>query len=195
MKIRPIAPNSRFGKWKTTGEHRFVSNQSKRQPNGRRLQSEVICDCSLEVKRWVLNCDLRNGGSSQCDEKGCQRTEATTARNTIIRWHRARVKKAGGRITDALTDEEVFSLSQASCALCGDAPATPVVRYADGVVLLLRNGIDRIDSSIGYTTDNSRPCCKICNYIKGTLPDKEMWDHLNKMTRQKANNPPPSVDD
>ena len=27
-------------------------------------------------------------------------------------------------------------------------------------------GIDRWDNSIGYTLENSRPCCEICNYAK-----------------------------
>jgi hypothetical protein len=31
------------------------------------------------------------------------------------------------------------------------------------------NGIDRIDSAIGYTIANSVSCCQICNYMKGSL--------------------------
>lgn len=34
------------------------------------------------------------------------------------------------------------------------------------------HGIDRIDSSKGYTEDNVRSCCEKCNYILGDLPDK-----------------------
>jgi hypothetical protein len=30
------------------------------------------------------------------------------------------------------------------------------------------NGIDRVDNSKGYTPENTVPCCKICNKIKGT---------------------------
>ena len=31
------------------------------------------------------------------------------------------------------------------------------------------NGIDRIDSNVGYTIDNCVACCKNCNYIKNTM--------------------------
>lgn len=31
------------------------------------------------------------------------------------------------------------------------------------------NGIDRIDSSVGYFIDNCVSCCKMCNYIKNNL--------------------------
>jgi len=32
------------------------------------------------------------------------------------------------------------------------------------------NGIDRLDSNIGYVMDNCVSCCKICNYMKCSLP-------------------------
>ena len=32
------------------------------------------------------------------------------------------------------------------------------------------NGIDRLDSNIGYVIDNCVSCCKICNYMKCSLP-------------------------
>jgi len=32
------------------------------------------------------------------------------------------------------------------------------------------NGIDRLDSNIGYVVDNCVSCCKVCNYMKGSLP-------------------------
>jgi hypothetical protein len=31
------------------------------------------------------------------------------------------------------------------------------------------NSLDRFDSSKGYTKDNVYPCCKHCNYAKGSL--------------------------
>jgi hypothetical protein len=33
------------------------------------------------------------------------------------------------------------------------------------------NGIDRKDQTIGYVLDNCVSCCKMCNYIKGSLSD------------------------
>lgn len=32
------------------------------------------------------------------------------------------------------------------------------------------NGIDRLNSNIGYVADNCVSCCKVCNYMKGSLP-------------------------
>ena len=35
--------------------------------------------------------------------------------------------------------------------------------------ILKINGIDRVDSNIGYTNENSVPCCKTCNFAKNDL--------------------------
>ena len=32
------------------------------------------------------------------------------------------------------------------------------------------NGVDRVDSSLGYIEENCVPCCKFCNYAKRALP-------------------------
>lgn len=37
------------------------------------------------------------------------------------------------------------------------------------------NGVDRLDSSMGYTPDNCVPCCWECNNMKGaSLTEEEM---------------------
>lgn len=37
------------------------------------------------------------------------------------------------------------------------------------------NGLDRIDNSKGYTSQNIRTCCKFCNALRGRIPAK-VWD-------------------
>ena len=53
------------------------------------------------------------------------------------------------------------------------------------------NGIDRIDSSKGYTPDNVVPCCKICNKAKMDMDQKDfiLWiqraaNHTKAMAEQ-----------
>ena len=40
------------------------------------------------------------------------------------------------------------------------------------------NGIDRIDSNIGYTVNNCVPCCTICNHMKNDLTTDEFYNHI-----------------
>lgn len=48
--------------------------------------------------------------------------------------------------------------------------------YCGGELNETRVGLDRVDSSIGYTLDNVVPCCGRCNLIKGAdlIKSKEM---------------------
>ena len=59
------------------------------------------------------------------------------------------------------------------CYYCGD-PGTIMFR-GFGYCLV---GVDRIDNNKGYTFDNVRPCCKDCNFSKGTMSEEEF---LNKI--------------
>jgi hypothetical protein len=54
----------------------------------------------------------------------------------------------------ALDDDIALSMMSSPCAYCGNLPDDRV------------NGIDRMDSLLGYAPDNCVPCCKTCNYMK-----------------------------
>jgi hypothetical protein len=66
-----------------------------------------------------------------------------------------------------LTKEDLENLIFSNCHYCGAEP-TLIQKHRRGktVNYLPSNGIDRIDSSKGYTLDNVVPCCKWCNYSK-----------------------------
>ncbi len=49
------------------------------------------------------------------------------------------------------------------------------------------NGIDRLNNSIGYTTDNVVSCCTMCNKIKSTFTIDELFDHLIRIRENLVN--------
>lgn len=57
-----------------------------------------------------------------------------------------------------IEDDQAMSLTDQECFYCG-IPSTDE----------LRNGIDRLDNTIGYTTDNCVSCCGVCNNMKHCL--------------------------
>lgn len=57
-----------------------------------------------------------------------------------------------------LTVDEYISIAQNPCYYCG------TVNEKRGF-----NGVDRVDNSLGYNTDNCVACCSMCNFIKGSL--------------------------
>ena len=44
--------------------------------------------------------------------------------------------------------------------------------------ILKINGLDRVDSSKGYTIDNVVPCCAICNTAKNKMTQKEFKEWI-----------------
>ncbi len=76
---------------------------------------------------------------------------------------------------DSLTAFETYILGV--CNYCGLKPQFPHTR----------NGIDRVDSNVGYIESNCVPCCKFCNWSKNdyTLDEFKEWvirihSNLNK---------------
>jgi len=62
-----------------------------------------------------------------------------------------------------LTEEQFLKLWQQPCFYCG----------AD----IMTIGVDRVDNSRGYETDNIVPCCAMCNFIKGSRSFDEYLEH------------------
>lgn len=97
----------------------------------------------------------------------------------VSRWYRTHVnprldavKRAAERrgIEWHLTDEEAKTMMTTECIYC---------KHIDLEVRV--NGIDRLDSSKSYTTENCVPCCKDCNYMKGTYDPKTFIERAKKI--------------
>ena len=72
-----------------------------------------------------------------------------------------------------LTFSEFVSLINSSCFYCGKENC---------------RGVDRYDSSLGYTVENAVPCCGRCNEIKNDATVKELYRHLAKMVKHFKDN-------
>ena len=97
----------------------------------------------------------------------------------LARWYRTNVnprldalKRAAETrgITWHLTDDEAKDMLVRPCIYC---------KHIDLEVRV--NGIDRLDSSKPYTAENCRPCCKDCNYMKGTYDPKTFIERCKRI--------------
>ena len=76
--------------------------------------------------------------------------------------------------TLVITIEEFKNLVSKFCIYCGESEK--------------RIGIDRIDNSIGYTKENSAPCCALCNFMKKAMSKNEFLSHIKKIYEFKIKN-------
>jgi hypothetical protein len=65
-----------------------------------------------------------------------------------------------------LTFEQVKEIINKPCTYCGKENC---------------RGIDRIDSNIGYTIENSVPCCFTCNGMKRAMGVEDFKEHIQKI--------------
>ena len=139
---------------------------------------KCICGNELIVKRSALT--RKKEPTRSC---GCIQREF--ARSMCVRIHHTTVKLASGesalrklyytykksaskRILEfSLSKDEFKDITSKSCVYCGIAPLQKYETYANGSVYYY-NGIDRVNNDIGYTVDNSVPCCFRCNSAKRT---------------------------
>lgn len=153
-----------------------------------------LCRCSCGNDHTVLASALRNGSISSC---GCVRKEKLAiGRNhrhadsvadywlQPYKYYSNRAKRDS--LTFNLSYDEFKSLTREPCHYCG---ASPAFVFARAVLPIPMNGIDRMDSAVGYETQNCVSCCRTCNWMKrDTVYDafllkvKAIYDHRLRRT-------------
>lgn len=139
------------------------------------------CDCGREIIRSVTK--VLNGHRISC---GCKTARFATKKdsNFTVAYHEY---KRGAKLRNhswELSRDLVRVLFTGDCFYCG-APPSIVVNSCTGDVLV-RNGIDRLDSSIGYTSGNCVSCCARCNYAKGNMAYQEFIDFIKAVYEKLA---------
>ncbi len=75
-------------------------------------------------------------------------------------------------------------LIKSQCFYCGSPPSTESKNRHKREIVMLRVGVDRLNSSLGYTHGNIVPCCADCNWAKSTLSKHNFLEHITKIVRK-----------
>lgn len=89
--------------------------------------------------------------------------------NAAALYRKYRSNAASRGVPFKLTKEWFLTLVEQECIYCGRKPRQLYHHDKRSKNRPFKyNGIDRLDNRRGYTKKNSVPCCKFCNYAKGT---------------------------
>lgn len=144
--------------------------------NDKRHRRHYIVKCDCGNTKTVQGTLLRSGNTRSC---GCLAREAKKSKtlpenravvNQIILQYKRHARSRG--IEFFLTYQEVDELVRKPCEYCGDAGGNvkKTKNYKEG---FRYNGIDRVDSSGQYTSNNVVPCCAECNRAKRDMAQSE----------------------
>jgi len=193
MTRNKIIPGQRFGRLIVVRQTEVINSHHDRI-------WECLCDCG--TPKHASTNHLRSKSTKSC---GCLKRETDIAKGKIIQasgvlttkkpfgeasfnvlygQYRSNAKKRN--IELGLTKEEFKIFTKQNCFYCGIEPKQKCIAHqtnpkhkTNGEYIY--NGIDRCDSSKGYTLDNCVACCGKCNEAKNSLNVNEFYAYIEKV--------------
>lgn len=154
-----------------------------------------LCKCKCGNQKAIVINSLDNGDSKSC---GCLEKESLKKINKAFKdkyqlpknvasfnnlYYKYKICAKQRNIIFLLTRKESEVLFLGNCYYCGQKPNRlhDNKRKFNGNPLV--NGIDRKDNNAGYTIENCVSCCKICNYAKRDLSEKEFNQWIKQLIK------------
>lgn len=169
-----ILPGNTYGKLTVVS----FSHVDKRN----RKHFHTVCECGNS--KVIHGASLKSGNTRSC---GCLCREVQSLRklpdnqgafNAV--FFQARVGAKKRNIPFELSISLVTSIAKQPCHYCGVVGGNfkTTKNCKEGIRY---NGMDRLNSQLGYTPENVVPCCRDCNFMKGTKTREEFLEHLKKV--------------
>ena len=113
-----------------------------------------------------------------CKDKMTAKPKVESVINTIYSGYRTNANSR--HISFELTKEIFIELVSQNCFYCNQEPIES--EFSKGRnrtnIKFLHNGVDRLDSKVGYTVENCVSCCSMCNLMKNKF---SVEDFINKI--------------
>jgi len=171
-------------------------------PQGLALWS---CNCECGAKNHIIRGSSLRRARRPSRSCGCQIGPSVAARSRkapgesgFTKYITCNLKKGAKerKLPCLLTREEIRQITQRPCHYCGALPAA-ISRASNGHLseegrkrsAFVYNGIDRVDSTKGYTLENCVAACKLCNRFKSSLPIEDFLEQVTKIYNHSARHP------
>lgn len=144
------------------------------------LKSGRTKNCGCKIKDGVLEKNTNVSARPNKNENGRsvkEDRESVVIRNSLYNRYRGAARSRKKNFE--LSFDEFKEIVLSNCHYCGNPPSMKTVYRKTEFVLY--NGIDRIDSKLGYTKDNTVPCCEYCNKAKFTMSKEDFRDWVERV--------------
>jgi hypothetical protein len=167
----------------------------KRLQNDDKGRSVFLCCCDCKNEVPVRGSFMsRPNGTRSC---GCSRADHLARIHGICRrgWgeaakHATYLQTKGSAVKRGLTwnitEDQFHSLAQQVCRYCGCPPSNMTAPRYGRYGTYRYNGIDRIDSSKGYSAENCGTSCWICNRAKNSMTEAKFMAWVKRVCAHSA---------
>ena len=133
-----------------------------------------VCKCDCGGTKITRGHTLRNGKCKSCGACGLSRLQAAKDKPQRLAYKSYKLGAKNRGLPFSITYDTFLELTEKPCHLCGRKPYERKYgftrkRYSIGVhadVSSVFNGLDRLDSELGYIDGNVAACCAMCNRMK-----------------------------
>lgn len=140
------------------------------------------CDCG-KVK--IIRANAVKAGKTRscgCYQRSHRLSNNDIGINRIFSDYKYNANKR--KISFCLTKKELRYIISKPCFYCKTINSNHKIKYYGHRRVEYRyNGIDRLDSSSGYTKENVVSCCSICNYMKKQMSYIDFVNHIKKIAK------------
>jgi hypothetical protein len=165
-----------------------VLNQHMVSDRGSYKVTMWLCSCSCGSKEWAIVEKLQAGRKKQCfDCFKIARTRGFKPRsadgeasfNYLLARYKCSAKKKS--LAFDLNRDQFRELTKGRCHYCSSSPKRSISGSGIKSGPYTYNGIDRMNNTIGYTSDNSVSCCTECNFLKKDIPYEEFRSLITRI--------------
>jgi hypothetical protein len=176
-----------------TSINRWTILSVRRLENG---TSYFVAKCICGNERTPRVHHVLKGVSKSC---GCYLEEGMAHRKpkgyagltSVLIGYKKNAETRG--LTFELNRDQFKQIAEKDCFYCGEKPSNKCAPYAYSYknsklgleakehAAFIYNGLDRIDNTLGYSSVNVVPCCKMCNYAKNNSNQKDFFDWVKRI--------------
>ncbi len=167
-------------------------------------QGAYLCVCDCGELKWIKACNLsptsqrkktRSCGCLQKEElserqreKHKHKTPDQMAANTLWTGYRLQARRRG--LVFEISFDEFVRLIKKNCHYCNQVPCNYDgthfrKKYDQPEYRIFYSGLDRINSDLGYISENVVPCCKKCNVAKNWYSEFEFLSWVKSIYEHK----------
>lgn len=159
-----------------------------------RVKRSTQTGCVNYWKIRCVNCEIESVRAQnmiqqdhKCQNcKGKPKGHSGVLRLYTVYKNNATKYRKSGLIPFLLELSEFRQITSSPCHYCGVLPSK-MVNDGHGKInawgQYFYNGIDRKDPNVGYTVENSLPCCENCNFAKGTMSYQRFIAYLDRVAK------------